>query len=530
MKIEITSRDFILIFLILVGLVFILGVNVSLKTHITFGDEGFHAGMARWIAENKEYPQWNPLGYTNVFKTNFARPPLFNILGAGFLFVLGTHEIILKLLPPLISTLTGIVFYLLVKRLYNKEIGLLSSLILIGLPSFVTYTVLVLDEVLFTFIMTLFVFTFLISVKENSRRYLILSAIFGSLAILTKNAGLIVIVFIILTFLYRLYKEKKFYYNLKQLVAFFIIVLLITGPFFLRTLAFYNTLTCYSIPFLPIDISGCEIKNFTEYKQFDVRTLAGGSENSIMSFGLINYVIFAYGNYWFVLIGFLGGLITLIKKRDNVTPFILIMLLLGLVVLYQITQRTEDAARQLLAWAPLITLVSAKYWNEIYTFLGKHLKYLGLVVIVMILFFGYQNITSKLTGMEGVKRFSPLFFEACDWVKGNLDKDVRLMTFWGYRASYSCERMVSPGWPDVRLSDNPDDIVNLSKMHGITHLFIQKFSITQQPSRESYSIVFVKLLEQNPDKFEKVFENGPTLDQCVQQGGCDGNIIYKVIY
>jgi len=530
MKIEINPKDFMLILLILVGLVFILETNVAIKTHITFGDEGFHAAVARWITENKEYPQWDQLGYTNVFKTNYARPPLFNLLGAGFLFVFGQHEIILKILPSLISALIVITLYILVKRLYNKEIGLISSLILFGLSSFVTYTVLVLDEILFAFYMLLFIFTFLLAIKENNRKYWILSAIFGGLSILTKNAGMILFVFVGLAFLYITLKERKFFYYIKQFTAFLIIILLISGPFFLRTYAFYNTPTCYGIPFFPIDVSGCEIRNFKEQRAFEVRTLSGGSENSIMSFGLLNYIQFAYGNYWFILMGLFGGLIVFVKKWDKMAPFILTMLLLGLVVLYQITQRTEDAARQLLPWASLVAVVSAMYWNEIYAFLEKYVKYSGVVVIVLILFFGYQNITNKLQVMESVKRFSPLFFEACDWVKENLDRDVRLMTFWGYRASYSCQRTISPGWPDIRLNDNPEDTVSISKMHGITHFFIQKFSITQQPSRESYSIEFVQLLENNSDKFEKIFENGPPLGQCLQQGGCDGNIIYKVIY
>ncbi|MBI2542870.1 MAG: glycosyltransferase family 39 protein [Candidatus Aenigmarchaeota archaeon] len=530
MKIEITQRDFIIILLIVVGLAFVLEANVSLKSHITFGDEGFHAGWGKWISQNIEYPQWDQLGFTDVFKTSFSRPPLFHLTEAGFLLLLGQQEIILKLLPPLIAALTILAFYILIKRLYNKEIALISSLILIGLPSFVTYTVVVFDEILFSFYMTLFTFTFILALKENNRRLWFLSAVFGALAVLTKNAGIIVFAFAGIAFLYKIYKERKLIDHLKQFALFFVIVSLIAAPFFMRNLVFYYTPTCYPIPLLTFDKSGCEVKEFEDQREFDVRTLSGGSENDILSFGILNYIEFAYGNYWFILIGLLGGLIVIMKKMDDVMPFILIMLVLGLIILQQTTQRTEDAARQLVAWASLITIISAKYWNEIRSFLDRYLKYLGLIIVVLILFLNYQNVTSKLSAMESVKRFSPMFFEACDWVDENLDKDVKLMTFWGYRASYSCQRIISPGWADIRLNDNPEDIVKISEMHGITHFFIQKFSISQQPSRESYSVAFVRLLENNPDKFEKIYENGPPLNQCLQQGGCDGNIIYKVIY
>ena len=122
-----------------------------------------------------------------------------------------------------------------------------------------------------------------------------------------------------------------------------------------------------------------------------------------------------------------------------------------------------------------------------------------------------------------------MFFQACDWVKINLPEDSVLMTFWGYRAGYNCERNVSPGYADIRLSDNPQYIDSVAQQFGITHFFIQKFSISQDASRESYSVAFVQLLENNPQYFEKVYENGPSLQECINAGGCDGNIIYKVI-
>lgn len=530
MKIELTSRDFMLLLLILIGLVLILEANVSLRAPIIFGDEGFHAGLSKWIVENKEYPKWGPLGYTNVFKIDYARPPLFHILGAGFLFLLGKHEIALKILPSLLGALIGIVFYLLVKRLYDKEISFISTLILVGLPSFVTYTVLFFDEILFVFYMMLFIFTFMLAVKENNRKFLILSAIFGALAILTKMPGMLVLVFVPIAFLYVIFKEKNLRQNLKLFVLFMIIVVLISGPYFLRNFAYYNVPTCY-IPFGLADTSGCFIKEFEEVRKFETRSLAGGTESNILTFGLVNYVNFAYGNFWLFMIGLVGGIAVFLSRKNEKTRFfIFLMMAFSSYVIYSTFNRVEDLARQVLFWSALLIVISATYWAELYKTLNKLLKFLGIFVVVVLLFFSYQNIKLKLDVMENVKQFSPAFFEACGWVKENLPKDVIIMTFWGHRAAYSCERTVSPGWADIRLNDDPDDMLGVIKMHGITHLFIQKFSITQQPSRESYSVAFVQLLEDNPNKFGKIYENGPELSQCLQAGGCDGNIIYKVIY
>ena len=103
------------------------------------------------------------------------------------------------------------------------------------------------------------------------------------------------------------------------------------------------------------------------------------------------------------------------------------------------------------------------------------------------------------------------------------------MTFWGYRAGYNCQRSVSTGYADIRLSDDPEYMTYFAKQHGITHFFIQKFSIRPEATRETYSIAFVSLLENNPDYFEKVYENGLPLEACFNQGACDGNIIYKLV-
>ncbi len=527
-KIGLTSQYLFLLLLILIGLLFILEANVSLKTNITFGDEGFHAEIARYIAGNVEYPQWVPFGVTKVYKAHYARPPLFNILEAGFLFVLGTHEIIFKLFPPFIASLIGISVFLTAKKLFNREVGLIATLLLITFPSFITYSVLSFDEMLFVLYISLFILTFSIAVKEENRKYFVLSALFAGLAILTKHAGIMIFAFLAAMFLYTSFKEKRFRDSLKNYLIYGTIVLIVSAPFFLRNLYYYGTPQCQQLPLF--DESGCEIRNFEEKYKFETRTLAGGTELDLLRFGLQNFIIFTYGNIWLILIGLIGGLIILIKKRDKVTPILIVMLILGLIAMYQIRSRSEDAARQLLPWATIIAIVSSRYWGELYTLLQKYQKYLGLVIVMIILVFGYQNITNKLAVMGQVKTFSPLFFESCNWVKENLDENIVLMTFWGTRAAYSCQRTVSSAWADIRLNNDPESIRDVSEMHGITHLFIQKFSLSQQPSQESYSFDFVRLLENNPEIFKKVYENGPPLEQCIQQGGCDGNIIYEVIY
>jgi hypothetical protein len=140
--------------------------------------------------------------------------------------------------------------------------------------------------------------------------------------------------------------------------------------------------------------------------------------------------------------------------------------------------------------------------------------------------------------MYAVKQFSPKFFEACNWIKENIPKNASLYTIWAWRALYNCQRnAVGLGTiPDIALSKDVNYTIEVAKENGITHIFIQKFSIdpANQHLSEKYDLEFVQFLESNSNHFKKVYENGPSLAECQQywQRGyqCDGNILYQIIW
>ena len=215
------------------------------------------------------------------------------------------------------------------------------------------------------------------------------------------------------------------------------------------------------------------------------------------------------------------------KYQTNVLMVILILVLLILFARL-FDARTEDVARWTLGWSPIIATICAIYLSELYSFLTKYHKYLGTIVIIIVIFFGYSSLTQKLTVMSSVKKFSPLFFEACDWVKENLPNDIIITTVWGHHTTYNCQRTVAPNLADFQLSNDVEFIREVAKETGITHIFVQKFSIRNDPLQEGYTIDFVRLLEAHPEDFIKLYENGLDLEQCIQQGGCDGSIIYEI--
>ena len=551
--IEIRNPELIIL-LIFSVIILALELQITFTKPISFGDEGFHSYLAKLIGEQKNYFVWMPFEGTTLIHSGYTRPPLWNLLEASFIFIFGFNEIIIRFLTPFIVTLTSIAAYLLVKRVLNEKVAFITSVILITLPSFVTYSVLFYTDILFTFYATLTLLTFLLAEKENSKKYFLLSGVFGALAFLTKLPGAGFYAFFALVFLYELIKKRKLLMTIKKFFPLLIILLIIPAGFFLRSFYYYHSI-CIRIPFIGgFDTSGCSINNFESKYKFTGRTEQAGTEASVYKIGLMSYLDFAYGTLWFVPLGFISGLIILLIKREKLTNYLLLYLLLFFILFPAVVGRAEDTARYTLAWAPLIALVTGRWYEEIYEFLKKNQKYLGIVILIFVLVFAYLNASEKLTTMSLVKQFSPTFFEACNWIKENTPENSSLYTVWAHRAVYNCQRnSVGTGTvPDLALSRDVDYTLQVAKENGVTHFFIQKFSIdsSNRHLSEKYDLDWVQFLESHPEAFVKVYDDkgwctlrdpsGRIIDQrlagdiaealmLIQRGYyCDGNVVYWI--
>ena len=529
-KLDIKNVE-LLILIVFLTVVLVFDARVTIKTPINFGDEGFHTRIAQWIGQNNDYFAWFPFYTEKDSKDGFGRPPLWNLTEAGFYMIFGFHEIIGKLLPPIIAFFTGLFVYLLIKELYNKEIGFIASVISVSIPSFVTYSVLLYTDVMLTFYFCLFVFTLLLSIKKNEKKYFYLSAVFASLAFLTKSPGLTVFVVLPLIILYELFEKKQLKNLIKDYSIYILIIFVILAGFFLRSFYYWGTPMC-GLPLPIIGKNDCSVVYFKSELKFEGRTEQVGTEVGIFTMGLTNYLNFAYGKIWFVVFGLISGIILMLSKRDKFDILILLSLLSIFTILSQTVtlQRAEDTARYTLAWVPIISVVVGKYFVEIYNFTKKHIKDFALVVFAFVLVMSFLSLKEKTDAMIQVKQFSPMYFQACDWIKSNVPEDSLLMTVWSSRAVYNCQRNVVGNIPDISLSTDLNYTLNKTEAYGVTHLFIQKFSLSNEPLSEKYTVSFLQFLENNPEHFVNIFENGPKLQDCLNQGGCDGNIVYEVKY
>jgi len=535
--------------LVILAVILVIELELSFTLPINFGDEGFHTTMIQWIADKKEIPVWTPRISNDLVKPGYFSGIFYHLVTAG-LMPFGFQEAVVRFIVPFTAIFCGIVIFVLVKKIYNENVGWFASILLVTFPSFVTYSVLFYRDALFTFFLSMFFLTFTLSVKENNKKYFFLSAIFAGISVLSKTAGFGVYFFIAFAFLYELYMEKRFLPVFKKYLIYVLISALVLAPFYLRNIYYYKGL-CY-LPYYPkffdkiplLSNKGCSIDNYMEKYEFAGRLEQTGTEANVFAIGLTSYLEFAYGNLFVILFAFCCGLILLLLDRNKTNVFVLLALAAFLPIFLISVGRSEDTARYTLGWAPLIALVCGKWFEELTNLLNKYYKYLGLIVFIFVVlysiyglnFFGISGygLQDRLSVLASVKRFSPTFFEACDWVKKNLPENVRLMTIWVYRAMYNCQRDGIGNQADIALSKDLNTILQAAKANNITHIFIQKFSVDPQNKHflENYDLEFVQFLEAHPEHFVKVYENGPSLQECQQywQRGyqCDGNIIYEI--
>jgi len=537
--------------LILLGFLLVIfgfELSVTMNSPIAFGDEGYHVATARAIATRLEYPIIHPLFVgTDLQEVTYSRLPLWNVIEGSFYLILGFSPLIIKFLMPFVAFLIGLSTFLLVKRIYSEDVAFIAAVLVVTIPSFVTYSVLFYTVVPMVLFLTISFFSFLLAIKTNKRKYWLMTSVFGALAILANLAGAAIFFVYFLYGLYDLFKNRNFFDMVKKYGMVVLIILALMTPWVLRNINYYYVPGCSNIQLI-VQGSCVQEQTYSSDFEFAGRTGSGGTEVSVLSLGIMNYLQFAYGfvdgNYYLNLIGitlipftFLAGLFIIIKRRDKLDIAIIFAVLVYFLVFYQtgglsFEGRSEDLARYFLNAIPVIALLSGIYLSRIMEFLNKYNKYAMFIVIIAIMGLSYLSFNQKLTTMSGVKRFSPLFFEGCEWIDENLERDATLLSLHTYPTIFNCNRQADWSTPlatDIILSNDLELSKSGLEQNGIEYIFVQKFSLSQTPFLQSVPTSFVSFLESNPDSFQKIYENGPDINICISQGGCDGTVVYKVL-
>ncbi|MDD5416740.1 MAG: glycosyltransferase family 39 protein [Candidatus Aenigmarchaeota archaeon] len=503
------NKDYIAIAMILI--LFILYLNVTLKSPIVFGDEGYYAYQARWISENNMMPNYEMFKDTNVFHLPFTKPPLF-VLTEAFGFMLG--ETFVKFLIPVFAALGALMLYIFLKKTVNAKAGLGAALLYMSTPSLITYGVLGYVDSLLCLLMICSLYFGYLTFEHGEKKNAILTGLFTGLAILTKITAPILLVIFVLYFI--IFKK---YDKLKLLLIIIAISAVVVAPWIIRNFALFGNY-CYGPTDCPAIISDSRAVETELQKQFAGTNAGGSTDASLAKLGTISYTDFAYG--WVIIFLAIFGIVQALTEKKNIQILFVILMICMLPIFILYSTRVEDTARYTLPVVIGMSALGGIFLAKSYDHIKQKNFAIALFLIIIILSGAWVFGQNKLNAMVSVKAFSTGFFDACDWVEKSTPEDSLLLSIYSQQTAYNCNRRVSTAIPDmaeVVLTNNEVSYEHL-KMHGYNYVFVQVGLISQVPYEENVPYDFFNFMYTSPH-FEKVFDNTNVY-------GNGGVIIFKV--
>jgi 4-amino-4-deoxy-L-arabinose transferase-like glycosyltransferase len=187
------------IIIILLIIVFIKILFIISKNHTLFWDEAVYLSMGKWLYSNGTIGLWEiirPLGFPLIL---------------GLFWKLNFNYLISADIVILLFTIGTIYLtYLISKIIFNKQIALLSSILLFLTPIFFynSFTIMTSIPSLFFILLSLYFYI--------TKKY-IYSGIFSSIAFTIRFPSAIIFIAINLIWLYEQIKSKKFNLNIKKI-------------------------------------------------------------------------------------------------------------------------------------------------------------------------------------------------------------------------------------------------------------------------------------------------------------------------
>lgn len=162
--------------------------------------------------------------------------PLYSLFLSPALFFCKYFYEIMKLINVLISSLIIIPVWLLSKEFYSDKKSIYICLVSLLLPYHITYSKLLMSEVLFYPLFLTSIFTFYKFLISKKLKWTILAALFLGLCLLTRYMAVIMLPVYLVIFIYKAYiegvgcyiKQRKYH-----LLLFVIVFLLIISAFYL---------------------------------------------------------------------------------------------------------------------------------------------------------------------------------------------------------------------------------------------------------------------------------------------------------
>lgn len=238
------------IIIILIGV--ILRFYLASMHHVA-GDACWQLSNSRFIAENLKLPLFEHFGRDEPFWA----PPFFHIVSAAVYFVFSkfeanSAEFAMKLISPLLGSLTLILLFLISRKLFNVKTAFFSVIFLAFVPLHIDYST-------FSYIDGMLAFLAVLSVYFALENKTACSAAALGLAILTKYNG----IFILPALLYIIYKDNPDKKNqmLKKFLILFIISAAIGSIWFIRNWIYLGNPVW---PFMNSIFHGYKVESFAK--------------------------------------------------------------------------------------------------------------------------------------------------------------------------------------------------------------------------------------------------------------------------
>jgi len=367
-----------------------------------------------------------------------SRPLLWPMIIASLTKINLGSEIILRTIEFLTSSIGLIFLYLTTKKLFNKEVGIITTLLLSVFYLHLFYTArLLLDSLAPTFwIISIYFFTEGYLLKKDNKKFY-LSAFFGSLGVFIYNQTIaifiIYLIFLLITEKLKLFKGKKIY--------IFALVAVIT---FIPNLIANQVLYGNPLEFVKI---GFEVGNVADADYLgNIKIFLGHMPEYLGITLLILFIISLIVVFYKLIL----GIDLAIKKPDIETKkelFLFIWLIISFLIIVKIVGHFED--RYIMpTFLPLFIITALgieKIKNKVIKKENVRIVYAVIIILLVIISFTQikhadQLIKFKKDSFIQVK-------EAGLWIKDNSEKQDKIITsFLPMLAYYSERKIVSfPG-------------------------------------------------------------------------------------
>jgi 4-amino-4-deoxy-L-arabinose transferase-like glycosyltransferase len=176
-----------------------------------------------------------------------GKPPLLMWLMSLSYQVFGVNNFAARLWIPVFATLSFVLVYFLGKKFYNRQVGVLSAIVLGTFTTFFAFARHAMTDVPLIFFMLASMYFLLLSENtKNTYRYAALSGLFFGLALMTKQISALLIPLIVIIYLAATKRSLRFLIT-KRFAVFLGVALLILAPWlvYMNFRFGFNFWNCY---------------------------------------------------------------------------------------------------------------------------------------------------------------------------------------------------------------------------------------------------------------------------------------------